>query len=61
VELFEACGLLVGAGEGAELGVLIMSGEKGEAHGRAGTANLVVVAGIDGGWSRRVEVRALRA
>jgi hypothetical protein len=61
MQLFESCCLLVGAGEGAELGVLIMSGEKGEADRGAGTADLVVVAGIDGGWSRRVEVRALRA
>ena len=54
MELLKACCLLIGAGEGAELCVLIVAGEEGDADGSAGASDLVVVAGVGGGRRGRV-------
>ena len=50
----EAGGLLVGGGKGGEFGFLEVGGEKGEGDWSSGTADVVVVAVVDGGRGRCV-------
>src|SRR5690242_6361435 len=56
MKLLEPGRLLVGASKGTDLRLLIMRAQEGEADRSARPANLIVIAGIDSGWSRGVGV-----